>query len=83
MSPEMAIKVPIKATSDEPDGMENEIGMMSVEKEMTFPDDQRLLEHPNFWIADTAASVHMTPHKQGVTNIESAQSEISMGNKTI
>ena len=64
-------------------GRKPETGLMSVEKAMAFRDDQRLLEHPNFWIADTAASVHMTPHKQGVTHIESVQHEISMGNKTI
>jgi hypothetical protein len=36
---------------------------------------------PNVWIADTAASVHMTAHKQGMTNLRPASSEkITMGN---
>ena len=35
---------------------------------MAFPDSQALLNLPYFWIADTAASTHMTPHKVGMVN---------------
>ena len=49
---------------------------------MSFPDSQKLLESPNFWIADTAASVHVTPHKTGMSNVRSATHRIAMGNKT-
>jgi hypothetical protein len=33
---------------------------------MTFPKDVGFLNDPNVWIADTAATVHMTPHSQGI-----------------
>jgi hypothetical protein len=33
---------------------------------MTFPKDVGFLNDPNVWIADTAATVHMTPHLQGI-----------------
>jgi hypothetical protein len=37
---------------------------------MTFPNDQALLKDPNVWIADTAASMHMSPYDQGMVNIK-------------
>ena len=36
---------------------------------MAFPDSQALLSLPYFWIADTAASAHMTPHKMGMVKM--------------
>ena len=50
---------------------------------MTFPDSQDLLGLPQFWIADTAASVHMLPHKMGMYNWMEAKQAISMGNKSV
>ena len=49
---------------------------------MTFPVDQSFLSDPNVWIADSAATVHNTPHAVGMTNVRDAsQSDtIIMGN---
>ena len=54
-----------------------EVGSMS----MTFPNNQKVLNDPGFWVADTGASVHMTPYKQGVYDIKKSDTKISMGNK--
>jgi hypothetical protein len=51
---------------------------------MTFPTDPKILNDPNVWIADTAASVHMTPHKHGLTKLQSSDTNsIIMGNGMI
>jgi hypothetical protein len=34
---------------------------------MEFPDSMRLLNDPNIWIGDTAASVHTSPYQHGMT----------------
>lgn len=34
---------------------------------MEFPDNMRLLNDPNIWIGDTAASVHTSPYQHGMT----------------
>lgn len=47
-----------------------------------FPDSQKLLDNPNFWIADTAASIHMTPHKMGFSNLKAVKQEVSLGDKS-
>ncbi len=49
---------------------------------MRFPVDQSFLSNPNVWIADSAATVHNTPHTIGMTNVrDAAQSDtITMGN---
>ena len=49
---------------------------------MTFPTDQAILMDPNVWIADTAATVHKTPHMDGMTNLRDAEKSdaITMGN---
>jgi hypothetical protein len=50
---------------------------------LTFPiNDSKLLLDPNIWIADTAASVHMTTHQQGQIDIRTATNDatITMGN---
>ena len=49
---------------------------------LTFPEEQGLLEDPNVWIADTAATVHMTPHKNGISMVRTATGAdaITMGN---
>ena len=54
-----------------------EVGGMS----MTFLNNQKVLNDPGFWVADTGASVHMTPYKQGVYDIKKSNTKISMGNK--
>lgn len=49
----------------------------------TFPDSQKLLKHPNFWIADTGASVHISPHKIGMHNTKKLDQRITMGNENV
>jgi Reverse transcriptase (RNA-dependent DNA polymerase) len=47
--------------------------------------DQVCVENdPNIWIADTAATVHMTPHRIGMTNVRKIENGdvITMGNGT-
>ena len=53
--------------------------------ELSFPDVQELLDDPNVWIGDTAATVDMTPYKEGMTNLRTASKDdgIAMGNGQI
>ena len=53
--------------------------------ELSFPDVQELLDDPNVWIGDTAATVDMTPYKEGMTNLRIASKDdgIAMGNGQI
>jgi hypothetical protein len=40
---------------------------------MEFPTDQKFLDNPNVWIVgDTSASVHMTPHRNGMHDVKKA-----------
>jgi hypothetical protein len=50
---------------------------------LTFPNNPQLLNDPNVWIADSGATVHMTPYKIGMRNLRKATAEdaITMGNK--
>jgi hypothetical protein len=43
---------------------------------------QDLLDDPNVWIADKAATVHGTPHSISLTNVKEAKGSdaITMGN---
>jgi hypothetical protein len=52
---------------------------------MSFPTDQQILNDPNVWIGDTGAAVHMTPCKNGITNIRkgSKNDAATMGNKQV
>jgi hypothetical protein len=49
---------------------------------LTFPNDNKILLDPNIWIADTAATVHMTAHRNGLTDVRNATDgeKITMGN---
>ena len=49
----------------------------------TFDQDE-ICNDPNLWIADTAATIHMTSHRIGLTNIRRAEDvgTITMGNGT-
>ena len=49
---------------------------------LTFPEETGLLDDPNVWIADTAATVHMTPYRTGTSNVRKATGadSITMGN---
>ena len=45
---------------------------------MMFPTDQKMLTDPNVWIANTAATVHTTPHASGMTEEKDATKEVSI-----
>jgi hypothetical protein len=62
---------------------EVELACSGKESNMAFPDNQKLLTHPNFWIADSAATVHMTPHRQSALNIRPMNQTITMGNQQV
>jgi hypothetical protein len=49
---------------------------------MTFPLDQQILSDPNVWIADSAATVHTTPHSVGMSDGQeaTARDSITVGN---
>ena len=48
---------------------------------MTFPTDQKVLNDPGFWVADTGTSVHMMPFKEGMYDLKESTTCITMGNK--
>ena len=50
-----------------------------------FPDSYDLLQMPEIWIGDTAATTDMTPHQMGMTEVASPQDNIHvvMGNKQV
>jgi hypothetical protein len=49
---------------------------------MCFENDVELLNDPNIWVADTAATVHSSPHKVGMRNAKQASKmdSVRMGN---
>lgn len=53
--------------------------------EMEFPSAAAILNDPNVWVADTAASTHMTPFDDGMVNKRKAvdSDSIRMGNKQV
>ena len=50
-----------------------------------FPDSYDLLQMPEIWIGDTAATTDMTPHRMGMTEVSSPQDNIHfvMGDKQV
>jgi hypothetical protein len=60
-----------------------EFGVEFLLNALTFPNNPQLLNDPNVWIADSGATVHMTPYKIGMRNLRKATVEdaITMGNK--
>jgi hypothetical protein len=46
------------------------------------PTSQKILEDPNVWIGDTAATTHSTPHTQGLYDMKkyTAEDSVTMGN---
>ena len=51
---------------------------------LSFPHHTMLLNDPNVWLADTAATVHTTPHRIGLiaTKGATAGDSITVGNGT-
>ena len=60
-----------------------ECGLMSTKN--LFPDSYDLLQMPEIWIGDTAATTDMTPHQMGMTEVAGPQDDIHvvMGNKQV
>ena len=53
------------------DGPKVELLLNGIEEPaMSFPNSQGLLHDPSIWIADSAASMHMTPYEEGMTNVK-------------
>ena len=50
-----------------------------------FPDSYDLLQMPEIWIGDTAATTDVTPHQMGMTEVAGPQDDIHvvMGNKQV
>jgi hypothetical protein len=58
-----------------------ELLLSNIDDEMqSFPDSQAILLDPNVWIGDTAATVHMTPHAEGMVNMKNTKGGITVGN---
>jgi len=59
---------------------ETELGLLNLK----FPDKVQLLNDPNIWIGDTAATVHMTPYSVGMIQQKciGSQQGITVGNGT-
>jgi hypothetical protein len=47
---------------------------------LTNPTRNKILLDPNIWIADTAASMHATAHKEGLQDINKTRTTIMMSN---
>jgi cation transport regulator ChaB len=45
-----------------------------------FPEYKDMLKNPNIWIGDTAATVHMTSHEDGMVDIKNMNGSITVGN---
>ena len=60
-----------------------ECGLMSTKN--MFPDSYDLLQMPETWIGDMAATTDMTPHRMGMTEVTNPQGDIHivMGNKQV
>jgi hypothetical protein len=66
---------------DEPTGPQVELLLSNIDDELlTFANHQELLQQPNIWIGDTAATVHMSPHEEGMINIKKTRGGITVGN---
>jgi hypothetical protein len=66
---------------DEPTGPQVELLLSNIDEELlTFASHQELLQQLNIWIGDTAATVHMSPHEEGMINIKKTRGGITVGN---
>jgi hypothetical protein len=46
----------------------------------TFSLKQDMLRQPDIWIGDTVATVHMTPHEEGLINVKKTKGGITVRN---
>ena len=60
----------------------NKVEYLLCNMDMCFPTSAEFLSDPNVWIADTAATVHLMPHSEGLRNPKeaSASDVVTMGN---
>jgi hypothetical protein len=66
---------------DGPTGPQAELHLSNIDEELlTFANYQELLQQPNIWIGDIAATVHMSPHEEGMINRKKTRGGITVGN---
>jgi hypothetical protein len=71
----------VNVACDGQSGPNVELLLSNIDDELqTVPDNQTLLMDPNIWIGDTAATVHMTPHEEGMVNMKKTRGGITVGN---
>jgi hypothetical protein len=56
---------------------------LSIPKDQQLPSNLKLLEHPDIWVADTGATVHVTSKEEGNENAESCDVAVKVGNGKI
>jgi hypothetical protein len=57
-----------------------ELLLSNVDHTQFVPEHKELLMNPNIWIGETAATVHMTPHEDGMINVKNMSGCITVGN---
>ena len=64
--------------------MGNKVEYVLCTKDMCFSMSTEFLTDPNVWIADTVATVHLTPHSEGLKDTKAASfsDSVTMGNGT-
>ncbi|KAL7555591.1 hypothetical protein ACA910_003221 [Epithemia clementina (nom. ined.)] len=60
-----------------------EIICMAIANKLEFPKNSELLSDPCIWIADTAATKHITRHEEGKQNIRKQAVSVTMGNNIV
>ncbi|KAL7571808.1 hypothetical protein ACA910_002895 [Epithemia clementina (nom. ined.)] len=60
-----------------------EIICMAIANKIEFPKNSELLSDPCVWIADTAATKHVTRHEEGKQNIRKQAVSVTMGNNIV
>jgi hypothetical protein len=66
---------------EEHDNDTYELLLSNVDRDIQFfPEQKDLLLNPNIWIGDSAATVHMTPHDEGMIDIKNMCGSITVGN---
>jgi hypothetical protein len=58
------------AKNSEEKGVNNKTGTVGVDEYLLSTTDKYGLEDPELWMADTSATVHMTPHENILSNIK-------------
>jgi hypothetical protein len=77
-------KIGVEAANIAHDGRAStnvELLLSNMDEHMNYgQNDESLLMDPNIWIGDSAATVHMSPHEEGMTNMKKIRGGITVGN---